>query len=659
MNSNNNIEQKIKELTKNINKWNKEYYDLSSPSVSDAKYDLEIRKLEILEQEYPQFIQKDSPTKKVGGKVVPSLKEFSHNKPMLSLAKAHSENDILKFIQNTQNNINKTVTYSLEPKIDGVSISLHYNDGILVRAVTRGTGLVGSDVTHNIKEIQNIPKFLNYKQDLEVRGEIYFPKSEFNKLNQERLANNEKLFANPRNAASGSIQQLDSANLKNRNLLSIIYDIVDPNKLNLKLQTDVIAKLKELSFAVNPYVKEGKNFEDIWSSILEFKKNKDSFDYESDGFVLKVNQLDLWDLYGQTAKFPKHAIAFKFETEEKNSIIKNIIPTVGRSGKISYIAEINPINLLQTTVQRATLHNADFIKNMNINIGDEVSIIKSGEIIPKITGIKNKNTKGYYQKNLNCPSCGYKLIHLNNLVDQFCINKTCKEKLKKQLMHFVSKNALDIETLAEKNIEFLFNKGLLSDFLSLFNLHNYRSLILSYEGFKETKVDKIINAIQESRIKTPFYKVFYGLGIKHVGLKVAQLLSGKLNNFKEFLSIDLSELESINTIGPAIIKELDIYRKENKQLLIQLDNVFSYLNKMEKDTQKLLGLTFAITGKLANPRSYYQKLILDNGGQFSASINKNLSYLITNESSSSSKYIKATELGVKIITELEFLELLK
>ncbi|UWV83347.1 hypothetical protein [Mycoplasmopsis cynos] len=273
--------------------------------------------------------------------------------------------------------MSKKVEFSLEPKIDGASISLHYEEGILVRAVTRGTGQIGNDITNNIKEIADVPKIINYKKTLEVRGEVYLPKSQFVLINQKRVLNNEKPFANPRNAASGTIQQLDNSTIKERNLSTIIYNIVDPLEHNIQTQTDAIHKLKTLGFNTNPYIEKSSLFEEIWNYVFKFKELKKSFDFECDGFVLKVNKFDLWNNFGLTAKFPKYAIAYKFETEEAKSIIKNIIPTVGRTGKISYIAEIVSVTLAQTTVRKATLHNSEFIKELNINIGDEIILIKS------------------------------------------------------------------------------------------------------------------------------------------------------------------------------------------------------------------------------------------------------------------------------------------
>ncbi|AKF40849.1 DNA ligase [Mycoplasmopsis canis] len=658
MNETNMIEKQIKELVKKINKWNYEYYQLSEPSVSDNKYDVELRKLEVLEANFPEFIQEDSPTKKVGGNIVKDFKEYQHKKPMLSLAKAYSKEELHKFVTGVSKLINRSFTFSLEPKIDGASISLHYEDGVLIRAVTRGTGLIGSDLTNNIKEIDSIPKIIDYKLPLEVRGEVYLPKSEFNKINEKRIKNNEKPFANPRNAASGTIQQLDNTFVKERKLSSIIYDVVDPETFGVNSQTESIWKLKKLGFPTSPYIKESHNFEEIWNNVLEFDKLKNSYDFDCDGFVIKVNQIRLWEDFGKTAKFPKYAIAYKFETEETSSIIKEIIPTVGRTGKISYIAEIEPVELAQTTVKRATLHNYEFIKEMNINIGDEVNLIKSGEIIPKITGLKEKNVDGFFQKTLFCPSCNSELIHLGDLVDQFCVNEDCSEKQIRKLIHFASKKALNIETLAEKNIALFYNNGILSDFKSLYDLQKYREVILSWEGFKETKIDKILLAIQNSK-KTKFLNVLYGVGIKHIGLKVAEIISEKVNNFKELLNVDLKELSDINTIGPSIIEELDTFRTKNKEMLLELDNIFEYENKVYLNEGILKGVSIAITGKLSNPRLYYENLIKENGGVFTDNINKNLTYLVSNEIGSSSKTIKAQKLGVKIINENDLIKIIE
>ncbi|WBP84028.1 NAD-dependent DNA ligase LigA [Mycoplasmopsis edwardii] len=652
----NNIKEKIKELTNKINKWNHEYYVLSEPSVSDNVYDVELRKLEILEQQFPDLVLDDSPTKKVGGNIVKEFNEYTHKKPMLSLAKAYSQGDVNKFYNDCVAKVGKDVSFSLEPKIDGASISLHYQDGILVRAVTRGTGLIGNDVTNNIKEINDIPKVIDFESNLEVRGEIYLPKSEFKKINESRLKNGEKPFANPRNAASGSIQQLDNKNIKERNLSAIIYDVVDPLEHGIKKQTEAIKILNKLGFPINTYIQEAFDFEQIWNKIEKF--DKDSYNFECDGFVIKVNSFEQQKNFGFTAKFPKYAIAFKFETEEASSIIKNIIPTVGRTGKISYIAEIEPVELAQTIVQRATLHNAEFIKDLNINIGDEITLIKSGEIIPKITGLKTKNSDDYYHKILNCPSCQSKLENLDNLVDQFCLNESCNEKRIRKLIHFASKKALNIETLAEKNIALFYQQGMLSDFASIYNLNKFKDQILELEGFKDARINKILISIEESR-KTKFLNVLYAVGIKHVGLRVAEIISDYVNSFKELLNLNLDDLININTIGESILSEIKLYLANNKDELLKLDEIFEYEEKLNNnEVQVLNNLTFVITGKLEKPRSQYEELIKMYGGKLASSVSKNVNYLITNNNiSNSSKMVNAVKLGVKVISEAEFNEL--
>ncbi|WP_322961495.1 NAD-dependent DNA ligase LigA [Mycoplasmopsis cynos] len=659
MNINQNIKKKIDELVDKINKWNHEYYVLSEPSISDNKYDIELRKLEILEQQYPEFISINSPTKKVGGNIVKGFKEFKHNSPMLSLAKAYSKQDLEKFYNDVIKKISKKVEFSLEPKIDGASISLHYEEGILVRAVTRGTGQIGNDITNNIKEIADVPKIINYKKRLEVRGEVYLPKSQFVLINQKRVLNNEKPFANPRNAASGTIQQLDNSTIKERNLSTIIYNIVDPLEHNIQTQTDAIHKLKTLGFNTSPYIEKSSLFEEIWNYVFKFKELKKSFDFECDGFVLKVNKFDLWNNFGLTAKFPKYAIAYKFETEEAKSIIKNIIPTVGRTGKISYIAEIEPVTLAQTTVRKATLHNSEFIKELNINIGDEIILIKSGEIIPKITGLSKKRSINYYEKIKHCPSCDSILVNLDNLVDQFCLNANCNEKKIRSIIHFTSKKALDINTLGEKNIEIFYKYGFISDLISIFKLKNFKNEILKLRNFQETKINKILDSIEKAK-NTQFLNVLYGIGIKHIGHSVAEIIAEKISNFKELININFEELEKVNTIGPSIIYELKEYIKQNKDLLIKFDEIFKYQTHSTKKSHALNNLSFVITGKLNYSRSFYEQKIKENNGRLLKSVNKNLDYLITNEkNTNSSKMIAALKYDIKIINEEQFLQLIK
>ncbi|SJZ60185.1 NAD-dependent DNA ligase LigA [Mycoplasmopsis verecunda] len=687
---------RIIELTKYLNELNNAYYNLDNPIVEDYIYDQLLRELEELEIKYPNAIQPDSPTTKIGG--VPSIEfeKYTHQKPMLSLAKAYNFEEIEKFVADIKSEINRSdIEFNLEPKIDGLSISLIYQNGKLIRAVTRGDGKVGEDVTKNAILIRSIPKNIPYEKDIEIRGEIYVTKDKLietnaqleaeyeAKVNQyyEKLQNsdqNKKIsmpklqqFANTRNMASGTLRQKSSKLLIQRDLRVLMYDIVNPLEHNIYHQNKILDFIKELGLPTHEYGYVENASANIINRINEFENYKDKFQYDCDGFVIKLNQLQYWDLLGKTAKFPKYAIAYKYKTEEAYPIVSKIETTVGRTGKITYVAEFqDAVELNQTMVKKATLHNYDFIKNLNLNIGDQVVVIKSGEIIPKIIDMKQKNTLGVFPKVLYCPACNSQLVEIQGIVDQFCENEECQSKYVKKLIHFVSRKALNIMTLGDKIIEALFDAGIITDFISIFNLKNKREEMIqtllmnpksNETGLLESKkVDKILESIEISR-NVELYKVIYGLGIKNIGLEVAKLIANEINNLTELINLNLETLLEINTIGPEIIESLKIYLSDdnNKKQLELLEQELKYI-KEEKNTQTelLKGLSFAVTGKMAISREEMWKIIEDNSGIVHKAVTKKTNYLVYGQNVGDTKLQKANELGTKIISEDEFFEMI-
>ncbi|MHA0272473.1 NAD-dependent DNA ligase LigA [Mycoplasma sp. 48589B] len=687
-------QDRIIELTKYLNELNNAYYNLDNPMVEDYVYDRWLRELEELEIKYPDFIQPDSPTTKIGG--VPSIDftKYTHQKPMLSLAKAYTFEEITKFVDDIKTDLpNKEISFNLEPKIDGLSISLMYQNGKLIRAVTRGDGKVGEDVTKNAVLIRSIPKIIPYLRDIEIRGEVYVTKDMLLETNillekeyeekvdeyynvklpkyQAKLVEGKEAakpiepklqqFANTRNMAAGTLRQKNSKLLISRDLQVLMYDIVNPLEHNIFHQDKLLAFIKELGLPTHEYGSVQSNAQGIIDKINEFEKYKDSFKYDCDGFVIKLNQLQYWDQLGKTAKFPRYAIAYKYKTEEAYPIVAKIETTVGRTGKITYVAEFeNAVELNQTMVKKATLHNYDFIKNLQLNIGDQVVVIKSGEIIPKIIDMKQKNTTDVFPKVLNCPACGSELVEISGIVDQFCENDDCESKKIKKLIHFVDRKALNIMTLGDKIIELFYDKGYITDFVSIFHLDQYREEIIQGNfNIKNKRIDSILESIEKSR-NVELYKVIFALGIKNIGLEVAKLIANEVNTLEELINYNLDLLIHINTIGPEIVDSLKEYlsNEEHRKQLLALDKELHYVVDEKETTRLLEGLSFVVTGKMAVSREEMWEIIQHNSGIVHKSVTGKTSYLVYGDNVGEVKLEKARKLGTKIISESEFFALI-
>ncbi|MHA3825605.1 NAD-dependent DNA ligase LigA [Mycoplasma sp. BRA285] len=687
-------QDRIIELTKYLNELNNAYYNLDNPMVEDYVYDRLLRELEELEIKYPDFIQPDSPTTKIGG--VPSIDftKYTHQKPMLSLAKAYTFEEITKFVDDIKTDLpNKEISFNSEPKIDGLSISLMYQNGKLIRAVTRGDGKVGEDVTKNAVLIRSIPKSIPYLRDIEIRGEVYVTKDMLVETNillekeyeekvdeyynvklpkyQAKLAEGKEAskpiepklqqFANTRNMAAGTLRQKNSKLLISRDLQVLMYDIVNPLEHNIFHQDKLLAFIKELGLPTHEYGSVQATAQGIFDKINEFEKYKDSFKYDCDGFVIKLNQLQYWDQLGKTAKFPRYAIAYKYKTEEAYPIVAKIETTVGRTGKITYVAEFeNAVELNQTMVKKATLHNYDFIKNLQLNIGDQVVVIKSGEIIPKIIDMKQKNTVDVFPKVLNCPACGSELVEILGIVDQFCENDDCESKKIKKLIHFVDRKALNIMTLGDKIIELFYDKGYITDFVSIFHLDQYREEIIQGNfNIKNKRIDSILESIEKSR-NVELYKVIFALGIKNIGLEVAKLIANEVNTLEELINYNLDVLIHINTIGPEIVDSLKEYlsNEEHRKQLLALDKELHYVVDEKETTGLLEGLSFVVTGKMAVSREEMWEIIQHNSGIVHKSVTGKTSYLVCGDNVGEVKLEKARKLGTKIISEAEFFALI-
>lgn len=653
------IKNRIIELCEKINQWNKEYYIDNNPSVSDLVFDKALLELETLEEKYPQFKFDFSPTNFVGGFAENKFKKVTHNKPMLSLAKAYNYDEILKYVNNLKKNIPiEEINFSIEPKIDGLSISLTYKNGKLVQAATRGDALVGEDVTENIYQIKSLPKMIDYKKDLEVRGEAFILKETFKKINAEEIKKGNKPFANARNAASGTLRQLDPKIVKSRDLNIFIFELISPDEHGIKTQREAIEFLDKLKIPVNPYNKvvELEELEDV---IEQFAGYKDKLAYDADGLVIKLNKLTLWEKMGKTSKFPKHSIAFKYDVEVAISKIKNITTTVGRTGKITYLASLEPVELNQTIVRAATLHNYDYIKDMKIDIGDDVKIIKAGEIIPKVIGIAQKNKNSYFGKTLKCPSCKSELVEIDGMVDQFCLNKECPEMNVNSIHHFCSRNGLNIVGFGNSTVKDLYPK-FIKNIRDIFELHKYKEEIKKIDRYGEQKVSNLLKNIEKAK-KSEFYKVIFSLGIKNIGLRAAKLISNEYDCFVDILEDpELKKIQGVKNIGPKIIESLKEYieDEENRKALIYFDSVFKYTsNKNAIKSEKFKDQTFVITGKLSEPRNHFVSIIEENSGSVSESVSKKTSYVLVGLDAGS-KLEKAQKLGIKILNEKEFYKLL-
>ncbi|ADE19918.1 NAD-dependent DNA ligase LigA [Mycoplasma crocodyli] len=646
---------KYQELIAKIKQYNNEYYNLDQPSVSDAEYDALYKELLEIEKQNPKIINQDSPSQIIGGFASSKFSKYTHQKLMLSLDKATHFDEITKFY----NDIFKVIKtdnkgFFLEPKVDGLSISLHYENGILQRAVTRGDGLVGEDVSENVLQIKEVKHKIAYKKPIEIRGEIYLSKENFNKLNKKIEDQGLKSFANPRNAASGTLRQLDKNIVRERNLGIVLYELVDPLVHKITSQDQSISFINQLGFPTQKNNKLLYELDDILNYIEEFGEIKNNLDYDCDGLVIKYNDIEQWKLLGFTSKFPKYAIAYKYQVEEAITRINKISISTGRTGKINYLAHVEPVELNQSIVSKATLHNYNYIEELNLNIGDDVVIIKAGEIIPKVRELKQKKSIGVFPKLINCLSCKSKLEYIDDNLEQYCLNKNCQEKIINSLIYFASKPCLDIKGMGDKVVKILYENGLVLEIKDFFELHNKRDKMLQLPSFKEKKVDNLINAIETIK-KAQLHKVIIALGMKNIGTRSSKLISTKINKLSDLLTYNIDELENIDDIGPKSIASIKEFLSEdkNKELITFLDNYFIQVNDSSIGN-KLVNLSFSITGTLLKPRDYFVDLIEKNGGQFHKLPTSKTNYLIVGENPGSAKINKAKILGTQVITIDEF-----
>ena len=656
------IEKRIDELVKLLNKASYEYYALDNPTITDQEYDSLMDELICLETQNPTLVRSDSPTVKIGTEVISEFKKVTHEIPMMSLGDIFNEEEVIAFDEKVRK-IVPNPKYVCELKIDGLSVSLLYKNGRLVRGATRGDGTVGEDITHNVRTIKNVPLSLPEDIDIEVRGEIYMPKSSFESLNKERREKNEKEFANPRNAAAGSVRQLDSKIASSRNLSTFMYHIPEPDKYNLSNQYDSLEFMKKLTFTVNSNIVLVDSIDAVMEYINYWDKQRKELPYEIDGIVIKVNNYNDQRKLGVTAKVPKWAIAYKFPAEEVLTKVKDIEFCVGRTGKITPRADLDPVRLAGSIVRSATLNNQDYIKEKDVRIGDIVSIRKAGEIIPEVVEVKKERRTGSelpFEMIENCPICGTKLSKKEDEVAYFCTNPNCDARNIEGLIHFSSRDAMNIEGFGERIVEDFYNMGFLKSIDAYYNLKNYKEDLMELEGFGEKSINNLLINIENSK-KNSLEKLIFGLGIKHVGKKTAYILSEYFGNIDKLIESDVENLSNIPDVGTGIATSIVNYFSDNKNIelinkLKSYDLNMNFISKEKNINELFNNRTFVLTGTLNGmSRNDAKELIERLGGKNTSSVSKKTDVVIVGQSPGS-KYDDAVKLGVTIWNEDEFIE---
>lgn len=658
------VKNRIKEISDLLNKYNYEYYILDKPSVSDSEYDRLMQELVSLEEKYPEYKLDSSPTSRVGSDVVSNFKKVIHKRPMLSLGNVFNESDIIKFDERIKKE-GFNPTYVCELKIDGLAISLNYENGVLVGGTTRGDGKVGEDITSNVKTIKAIPLKLTKDIDIEVRGEIFIDKKEFDRVNKERREKGLEQFQNCRNLASGSVRQLDSRVTAERNLNNFIYHLPNPLDYGLHKHSEALLFMKELGFNVNEKRKICKSIEEVLSFIEEITEIRDTLDYDIDGIVIKVDDIKMQENLGYTARSPKWATAYKFPAEKVTTRLTDIIFTVGRTGKITPNAMLEPVRVAGSTIRKATLHNEDYVVSKDIRIGDIVVIQKAGDVIPEVVKVdldRRDKVLPEFKMIDKCPVCNTLLVRKGDEANHYCPNTLCDARKASVLIHFASRKAMNIDGLGDRIIEDYYNFGYLTDIPSIYELKKYKDELQSLEGFGEKKVDNLLDAIEKSK-QASLEKLLFGLGIRHFGEKSALLIAKKFKTMDNIMKLTFDDLVDITDIGEVMAKSIIEYfsNPENITLIKKLKELglnMTYLGKELKEDTNFLNKKFVITGTISvMPRDTLKEEIALRGGNVSMSVSKKTDVVIVGDSPGS-KYEKAKSLGIEIWNEDKLLEFL-
>lgn len=657
------------ELSKLLSNYSRQYYIFDDPSVSDAEYDALYQELLAIEDEYPQLATKSSPSQKVGAKVSKDFQKVFHKQKMLSLENAFNEEDIQDFIDKVKKLTGKSeIEFMLEPKLDGLSASIMYRDGILVQASTRGDGAIGEDVTENVKTLNNVPKRINLSGNIEIRGEVVMLKKDFEQLNEQRRLNGEKLFSNPRNAAAGSLRQLDSHITAQRKLTFFAYSIIGES-LNLTSQQEILQILRDLGFTVSDKIKLCRNQEEAFDFYKTMEQQRSDLEYDIDGVVYKTNDLSLQKQMGNATKYPRHSIAYKFPAQKAQTTILDIVVQVGRTGNITPVAELAPVNVGGVIVSRATLHNKDEIEKKDIRVGDRVVVQRAGDVIPQILHpiIEQRPSDSVpFIFPTICPCCGSELVSEEEEVAIKCENLDCSAQLVEKLIHFVSRQAFNIEGLGEQNIKFLFNKGIVKSPVDIFHLQekNQQYHLENEDGWGKQSVENLFKSIEIAK-NIGLEKFINALGIPQIGRAASVLIArfyGTFSNFMNAVEQDtVSELITINGIGDSMIQDLKNFFKisNNLEVMRKLSAVVSIQDAQTTEESEWTGKSIVFTGTLSTlSRDEAKEIVEKLGGKASSSVSAK-TYLVVAGENAGSKLEKARNLGVKIISEQEFLEMIQ
>lgn len=657
--------QRVEELTKLLNQYNKEYYVLDKPSVSDREYDRLMQELIELEAQYPELKSSTSPTVRVGGAILEGFNKVQHEKPMLSLGNAFNEGDLRDFDARIRK-VSPNISYVCELKIDGLAVTLHYRDGQFVKGATRGDGVVGEDISENLKTIQTIPLHIPYKEPLEVRGEVYMSKATLDKLNKQRAEKGEELFANPRNAAAGSLRQLDSRIAAKRELAMFCYAVPSAEELGCQTHDESLQKIEELGFNVNPNREVCDSIDGVLAYIEKWSTNRFDLPYEIDGIVIKVNQLNEQQKLGSTVKSPRWAIAYKFPAEEVETILKDIIFTVGRTGMVTPNAVLEPVRVAGTRVSRATLHNEDYVKERDIRINDRVIIRKAGEIIPEVVKPvidARHGDEAPFEMIQDCPRCGSELIREAGEADYYCLNIDCPARIVESLCHFVSRDAMNIDGLGVKVVEQLYDNQLIENVADIYKLQ--KEQLLPLERMGEKKVTNLLTAIENSK-QNSLERLLFGLGVRHVGSKTAKVLAAHFETIDALMQATFDDFKGIAEIGDVIANSIVHYftQDANVQLINELKALglnMSYTGakvSTANEANEFYGKTVVLTGTLATLSRKEAGVKLEAlGAKVSGSVSAKTDFLVAGEKSGS-KLKKAQELGVTVIDEEMMLKML-
>lgn len=657
--------ERAKQITDLLEKYNYEYYVLDNPSVTDADYDRLMQELIAIEKEHPELVSPLSPTQRVGGLVQEQFKKITHQRSMLSLANAFNEDDLRDFDRKVRDIIGgDKVTYMAEMKIDGLGMSLVYKKD-LIYAATRGDGVEGEDVTANVLTIKSIPSHISLDEDFEIRGEVFMPKKSLKMLNEQREKNHEPLFANARNAAAGSIRQLDSSIAASRGLDAFWYYFVNAKDFHIRYHSEALNLATKLGFKTNPERRLCYGIDEVVDYVKEYTEKRSSLGYDIDGIVVKVDDMSLYDKLGYTAKTPRWAIAYKFPPEEVVTKLLDIIYTVGRTGKITPNAVLEPVRVAGSTVRRATLHNEDFVNEKGLMINDYIVLRKAGDVIPEVVRVATERRDGTqipYHMITNCPVCGSPLIKKDAM--HFCLNPECDARQIESIIHYSSRDAMDIDGMGEKVVEQFFNQGFFHNIAEIYSLFDHREDIIELDGWQSKSVDNLLNAIEKSKGNS-LERLLFGLGIKEVGAKMGKTLAKKYQNLDALMNASLEELLQISDVGPIVANSIYAYFKNEKNIaLIQALRDqhlnFEYLGSQTQAANSYFsGKTVVLTGTLTSyGRKEATELLENLGAKVTGSVSKATDCVIAGVEAGS-KLDKAQSLGISVLSEDEFLALIK